>query len=184
MPRGVYLHTATGAREEFQCAPGPAGWRYVSSGATRVDLTVDSRWRPARLDLASGASVLRGGCAGREVIWVRDGREHAAEAHGFLGESPGFLVAVARSLRLAEGGRADVPLVAVHGPALAARRTVRRFDLRSVDAHETDLGPLPVEYWTSVDLDTAEETEFHLAGDVVLAAEGIELESLESPPSL
>ncbi|ROO89993.1 hypothetical protein EDD29_7706 [Actinocorallia herbida] len=180
MPRGVYLHTESGTREEFQCAPGPAGWRYVASG---VDLTVDSRWRPARLVLTSGEWTLRGGCAGREVLWVRGGREHAAEAHGFLGESPGFLVAVARSLRLEPGGTADVPLVAVSGEVLATRRVVRRFTLRAVEAHETDLGALPVEHWTSVDLDTAEETEFHLAGDVVVAAEGIELDSLESPPS-
>lgn len=181
MPRGVYLHTGTGAREEFQCAPGPAGWRYVSAG---TDLTVDSRWRPARLELRSGDWSLRGGAAGGEMLWVRGDREHSAQAHAFLGESPAFLVAVARSLRLAPGGSADVPLVAVEGPALATRRVVRRWTLTAVETHETDLGALPVEHWRTVDLETAEAAEFHLAGDVVLAAEGIDLESLESPPNL
>ncbi|MCD0451205.1 hypothetical protein LO762_18670 [Actinocorallia sp. API 0066] len=181
MPRGAYLRTATGAREEFQCAPGPAGWRYVAPG---VDLTVDSRWRPVRLELRTPDWTLRGGCAGREVLWVRGDREHTAEAHGFLGESPGFLVAVARSLRLEAGGSADVPLVVIEGAALATRLVAQRWSLLSVDTHETDLGPLPVEHWRAADLQTAEARDFHLAGDVVLAADGLELESLESPPNL
>lgn len=33
------------------------------------------------------------------------------------------------------------------------------------------------------DLETGEQRELHLAGDVLLAAPGVELEELESPPN-
>ena len=181
MPRGSYLHLATGVAEEFQCAPGPAGWRYVASG---VDLTVDSRWRPARLQLTTPSWTLRGGAAGRDLLWVRGDREHSAEALAFLGDSPAFLVAVARSLGLAPGESATVPLVQVTGETLATRTVTRRWTLVSTEPHATDLGPLPVETWQATDLETAETTEFHLAGDVVLSAPGLELTRLDSPPNL
>lgn len=187
MPRGTYLHLESGREEEFQCAPGPAGWRYVAAG---VDLAVDSRWRPARLQVTSGDWTLRGGAAGAELIWVRSsvdasaGTEHSAKAHGFLGESPAFLVAVARSLLLTPGGQADVPLVQISGSSLATRTILQRWALTGVETHETDMGPLPVESWTATDLETAESIEFHLAGDVVLAGPGLELTTLASPPNL
>ncbi|GAA3240147.1 hypothetical protein [Actinocorallia longicatena] len=181
MPRGAYVHLKSGREERFQCAPGPAGWRYVAEG---VDLAVDSRWRPARLQLGAGERVIRGGALGRELLWVRDGVEHSAEALGFLGESPCFLVAVARSLGLEAGEFRDVPLVAFEGGSLAARTVRQRWTLVSVEEHATELGGLPVQQWAVTDLETAEQEEFHLAGDVVLAAEGIELASLESPPNL
>lgn len=181
MPRGTYLHLSSGVSEDFQCAPGPAGWRYVAPG---VDLTVDSRWRPARLQLTTPSWTLRGGTAGREVLWVRGDREHSAEALGFLGDSPAFLVAVARSLNLDPGASATLPLVRVTGASLAAHTVTQRWTLLCVDSHETDLGPLPVETWQATDLDTAETTEFHLAGDVLLSAPDVELTRLDSPPTL
>ena len=181
MPRGAYLHLASGVTEEFQCAPGPAGWRYVAPG---VDLTVDSRWRPAPQELRTPAWTLRGGAAGRDLLWVRGEREHSAEALAFLGPSPAFLVTIARSLDLAPGASATVSLVTITGDSLATRTAPQRWTLASVDPHPTDLGPLPVETWHTTDLETAETTEFHLAGDVVLSAPGLELTRLDSPPTL
>ncbi|WP_106397586.1 hypothetical protein [Actinocorallia populi] len=181
MPRGAYLHLSSGVVEEFQCAPGPAGWRYVAPG---VDLTVDSRWRPARLELKTSSWTLRGGSAGRDLLWVRGDREHSAEALAFLGASPAFLIAIARSLRLAPGAFATLPLVEITGESLATRTTTHRWTLVSVESHPTDLGPLPVETWQTTDLETAETTGFHLAGDVVLAAPDLELTRLDSPPTL
>src|SRR5215468_6348367 len=72
VPRGRYL--VAGEVEEFACAAGPAGWRYTGvrreSGRT-VDLTLDSRGRPHRVELASPDWVLRGGAAGDTLLWVR-----------------------------------------------------------------------------------------------------------------
>lgn len=188
MPRGKYLHLESGLVEEFQCAPGPAGWRYVSALA---DLTVDSRWRPARLQVTRGAWTLRGGASGADLMWVRapsdgsdGGSEHAAAAHGFFGVSPAFLVAVARSLALEPGGSRDIAVVAVSEPSLAARSAPQRWTFAGAQEHPTDLGALPVQAWTLSDLETGEVAAFHLAGDVVLDAPGIELAALESPPNL
>src|SRR5437773_1628415 len=72
MPRGRYL--VGGEVEEFACAAGPAGWRYTSvrrASGLSVDLTLDSRGRPYRVELARSGWVLRGGCAGTSVLWLR-----------------------------------------------------------------------------------------------------------------
>jgi hypothetical protein len=193
MPRGTYLHD-DGDPEQFQCAPGPGGWRYVGrrrDGA--IDLTVDSRWRQIRVQLTRGDWLVRGGLAGPEVMWVRSGdpargpgdppTEHSAVATGFISDSPGLLIAVARTLALDEGERAEVRLVELAGPALAALTVVRRWELAETVVYETDLAPLRVERYEVTDLSTGEKDTVHLAGDVVVDAPGMELTGLEGPPS-
>lgn len=195
MPRGTYRH-ADGDAEHFQCAPGPGGWRYVGQrAASGTDLTVDSRWRQIRVQVASDDWLIRGGLAGPELLWVRaaatspdsptpdDPTEHAAAAAGFLGDSPAFLVAVARSLHIAEGEKADVRLVELTGPALATLTVLYRWELAEITTYETDLAPLRVERYEVADLSTGERKTVHLAGDVVLDAPGIELTELDNPPT-
>lgn len=190
MPAGTYLHLDGGLAERFQCAPGPGGWRYTSrrDDGVRVDLVVDARWRQIRVEFVTPGWWLRGGLTGPELAWVRaageEGTEHAERAAGFISDSPGFLVAVARSLDLDDGGRADVPLVRVSGPSLAALTGRWRWHRAGTTAHETDTGPLPVSEYEITDLATGEVETVHLAGDVVLAAPGVELADLESPPNL
>ncbi|WP_327677458.1 hypothetical protein [Kitasatospora sp. NBC_00458] len=203
MPNGRYSlhdthdHVLLG-EERFSCAPGPAGWRYVSKTYApdggvlgTVDLTLDARARPLRMELRAGGWQVRGGAVDG-VAWVRadaadPAGEQAAEghdrAHGFAGRSPGFLVATARMLRLREGASARVRLVAFTEPVLAPRTFDQGWLLEGVDTHETDSGPLLVERYQVGDLETGEQQVVHLAGDVVLAAGGIELEELESPPN-
>ncbi|GAA4851466.1 hypothetical protein [Kitasatospora terrestris] len=203
MPNGRYAlhdthdHTPLG-EERFSCAPGAAGWRYVSKTyapdgtvLATTDLTLDSRSRPLRLELRSGGWQVRGGAVDG-VAWVRaaadDPRaEHATEghdrAHGFTGASPGFLVATARLLRLDVGAGSRVRLVSFTGDALAPRTLDQGWLLEAVDTHDTDSGPLHVERYQVADLETGEQQIVHLAGDVVLAAAGLELEELESPPN-
>ncbi|MFI9720717.1 hypothetical protein ACIHFE_13825 [Streptomyces sp. NPDC052396] len=202
MPRGRYsLHdphdrTPLGA-EHFQCATGPSGWRYVSritapSGAETgsVDLTVDALGRPLRLQLRSADWQVRG-AAINGVTWVRTDPtgEHATEgnvrAHGFGGTSPAFLVALARLARLTPGAPATrLRLVTFTAPVLAPRTIDQAWALVSRTAHPTDNAPLEVDEYQVSALDTGEQHTVHLAGDVVLSAPGIELEELESPPSL
>jgi hypothetical protein len=190
VPNGTYLHLESGLEERFQCAPGAGGWRYVGerSDGLRVDLVVDARWRQIRVELAGPQWWIRGGVTGRELVWVRGGGDEASEravqAVGFLGESPGFLVAVSQTLGLAPGGHADVRLVQVTGTALAALTVDRRWRLAEITTYETETEPLPVSRYEVADLATGEAQTFHLAGDVVLDAPGIELTALESPPNL
>jgi hypothetical protein len=185
VPRGTYVHDS-GAEERFSCAPDGGGWRYTarrSDGGT-IELAADGRWRPARLQVTAGEHVLRGGAAGAELLWVTAGREHSARAAGFVGDSPGLLVAVARSLRLGERQSADVRLLAVTGPALAVRTVPRRWTLTEITWHDAGEGRLPVERYEITDLETGEICECHLAGDVVVAASGVELTDLDDPPNL
>ncbi|WP_020141449.1 hypothetical protein [Streptomyces sp. 351MFTsu5.1] len=201
MPRGRYSlhdphdHTPL-AEEHFQCAPGPSGWRYVSqltnpegghSGS--VDLTLDDLGRPIRLELHAASWQVRG-AALDGVTWVRTDPTgtHATEgnvtAHAFTGTSPAFLVATTRLLRLTPSFSATrVRLVAFTDPVLAPRTVDQSWTLLRREAHATDNGPLTVEEYQVTALDTGEQHSVHIAGDVVLAAPGIELEDLESPPS-
>ncbi|WP_433889740.1 hypothetical protein [Streptomyces sp. CA-111067] len=201
MPRGRYSlhdthdHTPLG-EEHFHCATGPSGWRYTAqttgpSGdhAGSVDLTLDELGRPIRLELHASSWRVRG-AALEGVTWVRTDPtgEHAQEgkasAHAFTGASPAFLIATARLLRLEPGGPgARVRLVSFQPPVLAPLTVDQSWSLITRTAHPTDSGSLPVDNYRVNDLATGDQHEIHLAGDVVLAAPGIELEELESPPS-
>ncbi|WP_060884473.1 hypothetical protein [Streptomyces caniscabiei] len=201
MPRGRYsLHDTHDqtllAEEHFHCAPGPSGWRYVSqltapSGdhAGSVDLTLDELGRPIRLELHAASWQVRG-AALDGVTWVRtdptgsEATEGNVRAHAFTGTSPAFLIATARLLRLTPSAPATrVRLVAFTDPVLAPRTLDQSWALIAREAHATDNGPLSVDEYQVTALDTGERHTVHIAGDVVLAAPGIELEHLETPPS-
>ncbi|MFD3481497.1 MULTISPECIES: hypothetical protein [unclassified Streptomyces] len=201
MPRGRYSlhdthdHTPLG-EEHFHCAPGPSGWRYVSQTVTpsgdhsgSVDLAIDELGRPIRLELNAASWQVRG-AAIDGVTWVRTdptgthATEGNAPAHAFTGTSPAFLVATARLLRLTPASPATrVRLVRFTDPVLAPLTLDQSWALLKTETHATDTGPLNVDEYQVTDLDTGEQQAVHLAGDVVLAAPGIELEHLESPPS-
>lgn len=201
MPRGRYAlydpyDNAPLGDEHFQCAPGPSGWRYTARTTTpsgeqtgSVDLTVDALGRPIRCELHAGGWRVRGARL-NGLTWVRtdptglQAQEANAPAHAFTGSSPGFLVATARLLHLAPGAPATrIRLVALTAPVLAPRTLDQSWALIDTETHTTDSGPLTVENYQVSDLETGEQRMVHLAGDVVLAAPGIELEDLEGPPS-
>ncbi|QHY95856.1 hypothetical protein SSPS47_12085 [Streptomyces sp. S4.7] len=201
MPRGRYSlhdphdHTPLG-EEHFHCAPGPSGWRYVSqitapSGehSGSVDLTLDELGRPIRLELHAASWRVRA-AAIEGVTWVRadptgdEATEGNVPAHAFTGASPAFLVAITRLLRLTPASPATrVRLVAFTDPVLAPRTVDQSWALLRSEAHATDNGPLTVDEYQVSALDTGEQHTVHISGDVVLAAPGIELEDLETPPS-
>jgi hypothetical protein len=201
MPRGRYsfhdTHDLTPLGEEhFHCATGPSGWRYTAQTTTStgdhagsVDLTIDDLGRPVRLELHAAswqvrAAVLDG------LTWVRTdpagalAQEGGARAQAFSGASPAFLIAIARRLRLDPGGPATrIRLVSFQPPVLAPLTTDQSWSLITRTAHSTDLGSLSVDNFRVTDLSTGEQHDVHIAGDVVLAAPGIELEDLDAPPS-
>ncbi|WP_062216327.1 hypothetical protein [Streptomyces sp. NBRC 109706] len=189
--------------ERFHCAPGPAGWRYVGEltspdGAPlgSTDLTLDALGRPLRVQLRSGGWQLRGGTLDG-LTWVRmdaAGRradEGNAAAHTFSGHSPGFLIAVSRALP-PRPDTTDAPppdrgtrirLVTITPPTLATRTRDESWNHLGRETHPTDGPPLAVDAYQVTDLETGDRHTVHLAGDVVLAAPGVELEELDSPPS-
>ena len=190
MPSGTYLHVDEDIEERFQCAPGPGGWRYTSvrSDGVRTDLVVDARWRQIRVEVVTPTWWLRGGVTGHDVAWVRaageTGTEHVERASGFMFDSPGFLVSVAHSLDLEENAQTTVRLVQLAGPSLSPLTGTWQWRRAETSTYETETEPLPVVRYDITDLSTAETESVHLAGDVVVAAPGLELTALESPPNL
>ncbi|MFI1586289.1 hypothetical protein [Embleya sp. NPDC020630] len=194
MPSGTYSfhdpHDGTPLGEErFSCAPGPIGWRYTGSG---IDLTLDARGRPVRLEVLAGGWRVRGGAtavAGAPgVVWLRaaadptvdaPATEAEARAAGFTGRSPAFLIATATLLNLAVGDSARLRLIALTEPVLAAHTVDQSWTLATIETHDG----LTVERYEVDDLATGERATIHLSGDVVLAAPGIELEALDTPPN-
>jgi len=198
VPRGLYSlrdhEGAVVAYERFSCAPGPAGWRYhaqvlAPDGRTPtglVDVTTDAFGRQIRVEVRAGGWVVRGGVVGGETVWVRTGAsgEDAAGAVGFAGRSPGFLVAVARLVGLRPGASSRVRLVSLIDPAIAPVTVDVTWSLTTVEEHPTEGGPLPVERYETADLASGRRAIVHLVGDVVVDAPGIELETLDRPPTL
>ena len=191
MPRGVY-HLA-GGPEAFSCAPGPAGWRYVSEA---LDLACDARFGVVRFEVRAEGMAVRGGRVhlddGTRVLgWAgADGVERHSAALAVDGASPGHLVALCRMVA-APGestARRALTVLRFEPPSLGGlvvRRVVSRVSARR---HEAPEGDLLVETWHVDDPDTGVRREVHLAGDVVLSASGgedgdVELAELESPPS-
>jgi len=202
MPAGRYLHLDSAgqphAEERFFCAPGPAGWRYVSqvlapdgSQLESVDLTVDSQWRALRVEIRSAGWLLRGGIAGADTVWSL-GREeasaavaeHNARAAGFTARSPAFAVVTARMLGLAVGKPARVRLLSLSGWPGQPMPVDEGWALTDVTTHPTDTAPLPVERYEVADLASGQRRVLHLAGDVVLDAPSLELAELDGPPTL
>ena len=204
VPTGCYALSGLDgpAEERFSCAPGPVGWRYVgtrtepdAAGAAvagavagSADVTVDARWRPLRVEVRRGDHVVRAGLTAAGLAWVRDGVEGASDASALAGPSPALLVARARLVApLAAGGPAVLRVLRLDGPALAPLGGAERWRLAEVAEQPTDLGPLAVQHWVVDDLAAGQRAELHLAGDVVVAAEGptwsVTLEELDGPPN-
>ncbi len=194
MPRGVYQ--ADGRPEAFSCAPGPVGWRYVSS---TLDLACDAAFRPVRLAVTGlGGGWLRGGGLRLDdgapvLVWASSANpdvERTTPAEALVHPSPGAWVAMLRTA----AGPGDEPVernvtvldVDSEGlGALAGRRLLRRV---SATAYDAPAGQLLAERWFVDDPDTGRRREVHLAGDVLLSASGgdlpeVELTDLEGPPS-
>jgi hypothetical protein len=87
MATGTYaVFDGTGERvgtEEFRCAPGPMGWRYVSQIETSVpsqhretvDLVADADWRPVRMRVETGEHELLLQREDGRLVGHRDGEE-------------------------------------------------------------------------------------------------------------
>jgi len=201
MPRGRYsLHDPYDGSplgdEHFHCAPGASGWRYTArttapdgTATGSVDLTIDHLGRPVRLELHAAGWQVRG-AALDGITWVRsdptgaEAREGNARAHGFTGTSPAFLIATTRLLPAPPTPTPHrLRLVALTHPVLAPRTLDQAWTRTGEDTHEADTGPLRVVNYQVSDLETGEQHEVHIAGDVVLAAPGVELEELDTPPN-
>lgn len=176
MPSGSYLHLdpLTGSpagMEEFSCAAGPVGWRYVATvrdpdgrESARVDLTLDAGGRQVHLVIAAGGWELRGGVAGRETLWVR----RAAGSMPGEASSPAVHPAVEGSsaepdpverVELAAGFTGRSPAFLVAATRLLRLSPGARAGLRLVEVTTPALGTRLAEYGWSHEGTTSHPTE-------------------------
>ncbi len=206
MPRGRY--DVAGRAEAFSCAPGPAGWRYVSD---RLDLACDAAFRPVRFAVttAGGLAVHGGGARlddGTPVLEWTDvhGRPHTTRADAVLTGSPGSWLAALRAVAgpgtSPEQAELEALVVDLEGLSTGVLRQRHRFSRVAAQPYvatqqhaapsDADGGDVLLEQWYVDDLAAGFRRVLHVIGDVVVyaenlpaAGEAVEVIELESPPS-
>jgi hypothetical protein len=191
VPTGTYaLIDADGRRfgtEDFRCAPGPMGWRYVSEIQTQdptphretVDLVVDDGWRPVRMRVETGAHSLLLQRDGERLVGHRDGDPLElpfADDRELDYLSPAF-----NAVTAGRYGRTTEFDVWFFDPVTIAPRPMRqRYEHRGTEEVETPAGRFPATRWGYEAIDTGYVSEFWTAGDVVLRYTGyLQLEAYE-----
>jgi hypothetical protein len=179
MPAGRYVIIGDDGdpvgTETFRCAPGPAGWRYVSDVETEehgrhrevVDVVVDAAWRIARVRLDSGEHRLMlepidGHLSGRrdeediEVDWGPD--DHL----DYL--TPATNLITIRRL----SGTSDIDVVYLAPFSMEASRVRQRYELAGPEEVETPVGRFDANRWTYTSLDSGWSSDLWVAGDLVV----------------
>jgi hypothetical protein len=179
MPAGRYMIIGDDGdpvgTETFRCAPGPAGWRYVSDVETEehgrhrevVDVAVDAAWRIARVRLDSGAhrlaleprdGALRGERDGDDVDleWRPD--DHL----DYL--TPATNLVTTRRL----GGTSEIDVVYLAPFSMEASRVRQRYELVGSEEVATPVGRFAADRWVYASLDTGWTSDLWVAGDVVV----------------
>jgi hypothetical protein len=174
--------------EDFRCAPGPGGWRYFAEIETsdpqphreRVDFVVDLSWRPLRLVVETGSHSLALRSSDEALIGERDG-EPLEIPFGPETEidylSPSFNAVTANRLE----ATADVEVVYLEPVTCEPVPARQRYELlEPVDIIRTPVGEFEASRWRYTSLPGGWTGQLWLAGDVVVAFEGLfELEAYE-----
>ena len=176
--------------EEFRCAPGPAGWRYFSTIETIlpephrevVDLVVDGAWRPVRLRIDTGSHRLDLVADGDRLVGRRDG-ETLDLAFGPRAEidylSPAFNAVTANRLT----ATSELDVVYLEPFTCEPRAQRQRYEPGEEEEVHTPVGRFTARRWGYTALDSGWSATFWVAGDVVVAYEGLfELAEYEAGP--
>ncbi len=192
MPVGAYrVFDGSGTpvgREEFRCAPGPAGWRYFSTIETSVpephteivDLVVDGDWRAVRLRIDTGSHGVLIARRGDRLEGTRDGADldiPPVEDLDYL--SPCFNVATANRL-----GRSAEIDVAYFAPVTCELVPVRqRYERLGAEEVTTPVGRFAATAWRYSRVGSNRSWRLWVAGEMVVAYEGaFELAEYEPGP--
>lgn len=179
MPQGRYSvigdDGAAVGTEDFRCAPGPAGWRYVSEVDTNehgphraiVDLVADAAWRIVRVRIETADhrllleprdGVLAGERDGEplEVSWEPD------DHFDYL--TPATNLITCRRLV----GSAEIDVVFVDPFTLVPTRERQRYELLGPDEAETPVGRFASDRWRYTSIESGWSSLLWVAGDVVV----------------
>jgi hypothetical protein len=161
--------------EDFRCAPGPMGWRYVSEihrdepvpHRETVDVAVDAAWRVVRARIDTGEHSISLEPRGDDLIGVRDDEAltvpWSAETHlDYL--SPAFNAITAQRLE----GTTEIDVVYLEPMTLGPTTTRQRYGLVGEEEVETSVGVFEAVRWGYTALDSGWTSELWVADDVVV----------------
>jgi hypothetical protein len=174
--------------EDFRCAPGPMGWRYVSEiersepepHTELVDVAVDRRWRIVRTRIETGSHSLLVEPREGVLSGSRDGEPfevaYGDETHlDYL--SPVFNAISAKRLE----GTAELDVVYLQPVTLEPIRMQQRYELLGAEAVDTPVGRFDATRWRYAALTTGWSSELWVADDVVVRYDrAFELTSYEA----
>jgi hypothetical protein len=164
--------------EDFRCAPGPAGWRYVSeierSEPTQhretVDLVVDASWRIVRTRIETGSHELVLEASGDRLSGVRDGTRielpWGDEMHlDYL--SPSFNAITVQRLE----GSAEIEVLYLQPVTLEPITMRQRYELERREVVDTPAGRFEAARWRYTALGSGWTGGLWVADDVVVRYE-------------
>ena len=187
MPIGVYA-LANGGREEFRCAPGPAGWRWFSTVETPgseahhevIDYAVDGAWRPVRIRIDTGSHALLLSASGERFVGASDAEGVDLPLPEDVDyRSPCFNAVTANRVRRTT----DVQPLFIEPATLEHRLEAQRYELLGRERVSTPVGAFEAEAWRYTAIGTGWTARIWVAGDVVVSYEGLyELVEYEPGP--
>ncbi len=182
MPTGSYVvmdgEGNTTGREDFRCAPGPAGWRYVSEiettqpepHAETVDLVVDGAWEPVRVRIVTGRHEIVLHRHGDAMTALRDGTQIEVPVRPDVDYlSPAFNAVTANRL----GATADIEAIYLEAVTCEPRLEPQRYELLGDEEVLTPVGTFAARRWRYTALSTGWTRDLWVAGDVVVRYEGL-----------
>ena len=143
--------------EAFRCAPGPAGWRYVSEIETvehgrhheTVDVMVDASWHIVRLRIDTGEHHLR---------LEPNGDEHI----DYL--TPATNLVTTKRL----SGTTELEVVFIEPFTLERMTDRQRYEHRGDELVDTPVGRFAATRWAYTSLDSGWTSDLWVSGDVVV----------------
>ncbi|MCD6020761.1 MAG: hypothetical protein K0R20_471 [Actinomycetia bacterium] len=179
MPSGRYSVRGRGGdvvgTEDFRCAPGPMGWRYVSEiergeptlHRETVDVVVDASWRIVRTRIETGSHATLLEARGDSLEGVRDGQKvemaWGPEMHlDYL--SPAFNAITAQRLE----GTSEIDVLFLEPVTVEPVPMRQRYELIRRESVETPTGTFLAARWRYTALATDWSSDLWVADDVVV----------------
>ncbi|MGH2640660.1 MAG: hypothetical protein ACRDGO_03060 [Actinomycetota bacterium] len=161
--------------EDFRCAPGPMGWRYVSEierdeptpHRETVDVVVDASWRIVRTRIETGSHTLLLEARGDALEGLRDGQKvemaWGPEMHlDYL--SPAFNAITAQRLE----GTSEIDVLYLEPVTVEPVPMRQRYELIRRESVETPPGTFLAARWGYTALTTGWTSDLWVADDVVV----------------